>query len=50
MLRMYVDKEMKHGWRPWLGRVPSLSNPADDPSRLVVDELLRNDAKRNIWD
>ena len=27
------------GIRQWVGRVPSESNPADDPSRLVFDEL-----------
>ena len=25
----------------WFARVPTLSNPADDPSRLEFDSLLR---------
>ena len=41
ILRLYVDDEMEHGWKPWFGRVPSHSNPADDPSRLIIDGLLK---------
>ena len=41
IIRLYVDDEIGDGWKPWFGRVPSHSNPADDPSRLVVDHLLK---------
>ena len=37
ILRLYVDEEMACGWKPWFGRVPSHSNPADEPSRLQID-------------
>ena len=47
IIRLYVDDEMEHGWKPWFGRVPSHSNPADDPNRLVVDHLLQAGVVRN---
>ena len=52
IIRSYVDDEMEHGWKPWFGRVPTHSNPADDPSRLVIDHLLRAgiEQKTFVWD
>ena len=50
ILRLYVDDEMEHGWKPWFGRVPSHSNPADDPSRLIIDGLLKLNVERIIFD
>ena len=52
IIRMYVDDEMEHGWKPWFGRVPSRSNPADDPSRLVIHHLLQAEVVRDNfkWD
>ena len=49
IIRLYVDDEMEHGWKPWFGRVPSHSNPADDPSRLVTDHLLQAGVARNVF-
>ena len=31
---------------PWFARVPSVGNPADDPSRLVTDELIAQGWKK----
>ena len=45
-----LNDEMKHGWKPWFGRVPSHSNPADDPSRLIIDGLLKLNVERIIFD
>ena len=50
ILRLYVDDEMLHGWKPWFGRVPSHSNPADDPSRLIIDKLLKAGVIHDIFD
>ena len=50
ILRLYVDDEMLHGWKPWFGRVPSHSNPADDPSRLIIDKLLHAGVIHDIFD
>ena len=49
IIRLYVDDEMEHGWKPWFGRVPSHTNPADDPSRLVIDHLLQAGVARNVF-
>lgn len=46
ILRLYVDEEMSCGWRPWFGRVPSHSNPADDPSRLDTGALEKQGVPR----
>ena len=46
IIRLYVDEEMDHGWKPWFGEVSSHSNLADDPSRLVVDHLLQAKVER----
>ena len=50
ILRLYVDDEMEHGWKPWFGRVPSHSNPADDPSRLIIDGLLKMNGEHISFD
>lgn len=50
ILRVYVDDEMLHGWKPWFGRVPSHSNPADDPSRLVVAGLIQANVVQDVFD
>lgn len=52
IIRLYVDDELEHGWKPWFGRVPTHSNPADDPSRLVIDHLLQAGVRRTsfCWD
>ena len=50
ILRLYVDDEMLHGWKPWFGRVPSHSNPADDPSRLIIEKLLHAGVIHDTFD
>lgn len=35
MLRKYIEQECESSLCSWIGRVPSPSNPADAPSRLL---------------
>ena len=42
----FVELEMSSSWKPWFSRVPTHSNPSDDPSRLKIDELVNCGAKR----
>ena len=37
LIQDYISHEYKCRFSPWLSRVPTSSNPADDPSRLVFD-------------
>ena len=39
IIKLYVDEELKSSWKPWFGRVPTHSNPADAPSRLDTSGL-----------
>ena len=39
IIKLYVDEELKYFWKPWFGRVPTHSNPADAPSRLDTSSL-----------
>ena len=41
-----LDLEDDARLRPWYGRVPTSSNPADDPSRGVFGELMRAGVQR----
>ena len=50
LLGRYVDLEMKHFWKPWFSRVSSFSNPSDDPSRLVIKELVESGVQRFHFD
>ena len=42
----FVELEMESSWKPWFSRVPTHSNPSDDPSRLKIDELVQSGVKR----
>jgi len=50
--------QLTRGWAsevPWYNKVPSASNPGDDPSRLKMDELRRAGARedhvtRKVWE
>ena len=42
----FVAMERHYQWRPWFGRVPTHSNPADSPSRLEFNSLLQKRVER----
>ncbi|CAE7784940.1 unnamed protein product [Symbiodinium sp. CCMP2592] len=42
----FLDLEDSARIRPWYGRVPTSSNPADEPSRSVFGHLLRDGVQR----
>ena len=42
MLRCFVNLELKSQCWTWFSRVPTKSNPADDPSRLVLVPSVHN--------
>ena len=46
LLGKFVALEMASSWKPWFSRVPTYSNPSDDPSRLKVAELVNSGVKR----
>ena len=52
IVRMFVNLEDDSQWKLWFGRVGSHSNPADDPSRLQCEELLKLGVVRDTvaWD
>ena len=55
MIRRLNEIEVGHPKFPWYNRVPSASNPGDDPSRLKMDELRRAGAledrlSRKVWE
>ena len=50
IIKAYADLEMHLAFFPWFGRVPSSSNIADDPSRLVFTHPLFQNAKRVTLD
>ena len=50
IIKAYTDLEMQLSFFPWFGRVPSSSNIADDPSRLVFTHPLFRNAKRVTLD
>jgi hypothetical protein len=41
LIQVFVEEEARLQHRVWFGRVPSFSNPADDPSRLKFDEVKK---------
>ena len=41
LIQVFVEEEARLQHRVWFGRVPSFSNPADDPSRLKFDKVKK---------
>ena len=52
IIKLYVDEEVTCFWKPWFGRVPTHSNPADAPSRLHISELISRGVEHHEfqWD
>ncbi|CAE7260467.1 unnamed protein product [Symbiodinium sp. CCMP2592] len=50
LLQRVLSLEHDNLARPWFGRVPTHSNPADPPSRQIVDHLIRQGARRDSVD
>lgn len=50
IIKLYVDEELKRFWKPWFGRVPTHSNPADAPSRLHISDLVASGVERFHFD
>ena len=52
IVQMFVNLEDDSKWKLWFGRVGSHSNPADDPSQLQCEELLKLGVVRDTvaWD
>ncbi|CAE7717482.1 unnamed protein product [Symbiodinium sp. CCMP2592] len=47
LLQQVLSLEHDNLTRPWFGRVPTHSNPADAPSRQIVDHLIRQGARQD---
>ena len=52
IIKLYVNEEVKVFWKPWFGRVPAHSNPADAPSRLHTSDLIARGVEHHEvpWD
>ncbi|CAE7229688.1 unnamed protein product [Symbiodinium sp. CCMP2592] len=50
LLQRVLSLEHDNLARPWFGRVPTHSNPADPPSRQIVDHLIKQGARRDSVD
>ena len=52
IIKLDVDEEVTFCWKPWFGRVPSHSNPADAPSRLYTSDLIAQGVEHHEfpWD
>ena len=52
IIKLYVNEEVNSFWKPWFGRVPTHSNPADAPSRLQISELISRGVEHHEfrWD
>ncbi|CAE7424313.1 unnamed protein product [Symbiodinium sp. CCMP2592] len=50
LLQQVLSLEHDNMARPWFGRVPTHSNPADPPSRQIVDHLIRQGARQDDVD
>ena len=50
--KLYVNEEVKFFCKPWFGRVPTHSNPADAPSRLQISDLISEGVEHHEfqWD
>ncbi|CAE7224658.1 unnamed protein product [Symbiodinium sp. CCMP2456] len=46
LVQRFLDAEHRWRARPWIGRVPTYSNPADDPSRSICEPLIKQGARR----
>ncbi|CAE7029174.1 unnamed protein product [Symbiodinium sp. CCMP2456] len=46
LVQRFLDAEHRWRARPWIGRVPTYPNPADDPSRNICEPLIRQGARR----
>ena len=46
LVQRFLDAEHRWRARPWIGRVPTSSNPADAPSRGICNPLLGQGAKQ----
>ncbi|CAE7717441.1 unnamed protein product [Symbiodinium sp. CCMP2592] len=46
LVQRFLDAEHRWRARPWFGRVPTHSNPADEPSRDCCKRLLNQGAQR----
>ena len=47
LLQRVLQLEQDNLTRPWFGRVPTHSNPADAPSRQIVEHLTKQGARRD---
>ena len=47
LLQKVLHLEQENLTRPWFGRVPTHSNPADAPSRQIVEHLIKQGARRD---
>ena len=52
IIKLYVNEEVRFFWKPWFGRVPTHSNPADAPSRLDTSDLIARGVEHHEfqWD
>eukprot|EP00438_Fugacium_kawagutii_P021348 Skav231110 [mRNA] locus=scaffold2605:8230:9288:+ [translate_table: standard] len=46
-LDRFVDEELNRQLKVWFARVPTASNPADEPSRFEIEGLISKGSKRN---
>lgn len=46
LLDRFVGEELREQIKVWFARVPTSSNPADKPSRFVINELIAKGAKQ----
>eukprot|EP00438_Fugacium_kawagutii_P007232 Skav218021 [mRNA] locus=scaffold2344:305636:306694:- [translate_table: standard] len=46
LLEEFVNLEMRRQLKVWFARVPTSSNPADKPSRFVINELIGKGAQQ----
>ncbi|CAE7426050.1 unnamed protein product [Symbiodinium sp. CCMP2456] len=46
LVQRFLDAEHRWRARPWIGRVPTYSNPADDPSRRICEPLIKQGARQ----
>ena len=50
LVESFVSREMELQIKPWLARVPTLSNIADDPSRLSEDAVIALGSVKSLVD
>ena len=52
IIKLYANEEVKFSGKPWFGRVPTHSHPADAPSRLQISDLISRGVEHHEfqWD